>query len=320
LFVLMAACTVKWWNMDDYVVWNRYSQSAEVEFIIPSVATAGALVYTFDGYANKLKASNNLFQFSTALCGIQFTQQLTNDVDKQSAIYDQMIATYNIDMSIFNPSDFLLYNSVNDWFIRQLKVGARPIDTTPNVIVSPADSRTMTFSVIPPDLLLWIKGEDFTVQTLLGPAYRSVFSNGAMALCRLAPQDYHRFHAPVSGIVTQQVYISGTLYSVNADAMTSGNDAIFNQRTVSLIQTQSNGLVAVVAIGATCVGSVVMTKRVNQTVSAGDEMGYFQFGGSTVAVVFEAGSVVFDHDFNAFNAKNVEIFVHMGTRLGMLVS
>jgi len=195
----------------------------------------------------------------------------------------------------------------------------RPIYQADDAIVSPADSRTTTFTVVPVDLLLWIKGEDFTVQTLLGPGFRPAFQNGEMAMCRLAPQDYHRFHSPVSGVIVQQGNLAGSLYSVNADGMTSGNDAIYNQRSFTIIQTANFGNVAVVAIGATCVGSVVMTKTINATLSAGDELGYFQFGGSTVALVFEAGRVQWDADFRAFSSQNVEIFVLMGSRIGVFL-
>lgn len=35
----------------------------------------------------------------------------------------------------------------------------------------------------------------------------------AIAVCRLAPQDYHRFHSPVEGEVVYTKDISGQLYS-----------------------------------------------------------------------------------------------------------
>lgn len=317
-FFVAAACTVKWWDMRDYVVWNRDTGQAEVEYIKPSVATAGALVYSFDGYANKLNINDQLFKYSTALCGIQFGTVLNNDAERKEAIYDQMIVTYNIDMSIYVPSDYRQYNTVNEWFIRSLKMGVRPIyNLDPNAIVSPADSRVMTFATVPTDLLLWIKGEDFTVSTLLGPGFRPAFDKGPMALCRLAPQDYHRFHSPVSGVIVQQGSLAGSLYAVNADGMTSGNNAIYNQRHFTIIETPNFGNVAVVAIGATCVGSIVITQTINATVQAGQELGYFQFGGSTVAVVFEAGRVQWDADLRAFATQNVESFTLMGSRLGV---
>ncbi|KAL2968885.1 hypothetical protein AAZX31_15G049700 [Glycine max] len=42
----------------------------------------------------------------------------------------------------------------------------------------------------------------------------SAFVDGTMVIFRLAPQDYHRFHFPVSGIFEQSVDIPGCLYTV----------------------------------------------------------------------------------------------------------
>ena len=69
---------------------------------------------------------------------------------------------------------------------------------------------------------LWIKGRDFTVSRLLGNAYRDEaekYNGGALAIFRLAPQDYHRFHSPVDGVVGAMTYISGEYYTVNVSIL-----------------------------------------------------------------------------------------------------
>jgi phosphatidylserine decarboxylase len=46
----------------------------------------------------------------------------------------------------------------------------------------------------------WVKGKDFTLEKLFDSKERAAdFAGGCIAICRLAPQDYHRFHAPVDG-------------------------------------------------------------------------------------------------------------------------
>ena len=99
-----------------------------------------------------------------------------------------------------------------------------------------------------------IKDEDFTLPTLLGSTtLAAAFDGGTMytvrlvrrasdlavgtwgercwtdadapsrtaglgffqARCRQAPQDYHRFHSPVTGNITSITDISGTIYAVN---------------------------------------------------------------------------------------------------------
>lgn len=65
---------------------------------------------------------------------------------------------------------------------------------------------------------IWIKGREFTVARLLGDRYKDdavKYSHGSLAIFRLAPQDYHRFHSPVDGTIGEMTYISGEYYTVN---------------------------------------------------------------------------------------------------------
>jgi phosphatidylserine decarboxylase len=53
---------------------------------------------------------------------------------------------------------------------------------------------------------------------LLGENYKEDverYHGGALAIFRLAPQDYHRFHSPVDGRIGKMTYISGEYYTVN---------------------------------------------------------------------------------------------------------
>merc|ERR1711964_312729 len=139
-----------------------------------------------------------------------------------------------------------------------------------------------------------------------------------VAIWRLAPQDYHNFHCPVSGEIVSVYDIHGPLFSVSADAITAGNGAIFNERKVMIIDTNVEGgshvgKVAYIAVGAVGVGSVHFTRapgdsakthestRLDPTqwvplkkgdrLSRGEYCGYFAFGGSTVVGVFPQGSL-----------------------------
>ena len=85
----------------------------------------------------------------------------------------------------------------------------------PYRLVSGADCRLMTFESVNDATRLWIKGREFTVSRLLGDVYKKEadrYIDGALAIFRLAPQDYHRFHSPVIGHMTQ---ISRKYYTVN---------------------------------------------------------------------------------------------------------
>jgi hypothetical protein len=47
---------------------------------------------------------------------------------------------------------------------------------------------------------------------------------------------------------------------------------------------------------------------------AGDELGYFAFGGSTIVTVFEHGRVEFDQDLVATSSKQTETLISMGMK------
>ena len=101
-----------------------------------------------------------------------------------------------------------------------MKPDARPVDKPedPARLVSAADSRMMAFETVSEATRLWIKGREFSVARLLGDAYRGQaekYNGGALAIFRLAPQDYHRFHSPVDGTIGPMTYISGEYYTVN---------------------------------------------------------------------------------------------------------
>lgn len=118
-----------------------------------------------------------------------------------------------------------LTETFNEFFYRKLKEDARPV-TNPNdpgTIVSGADCRMMAFASITEATKLWIKGREFSVARLLGEAYREQatrYNGGSLAIFRLAPQDYHRFHSPVDGVIGPMTYIAGEYYTVNVSCTT----------------------------------------------------------------------------------------------------
>ncbi|XP_057550211.1 phosphatidylserine decarboxylase proenzyme 2-like isoform X2 [Amaranthus tricolor] len=213
------------------------------------------------------------------------------------------------------------FKTFNEFFIRELKPGARPIAfmDRDDVAVCAADSRLMAFRNVEESTRLWIKGRKFSIQGLLGnDVSTDSFIGGELVIFRLAPQDYHRFHLPVSGTIERFVHIPGCLYTVNPIAVNS-NCNVFteNKRVVSIISTANFGKVAFVAIGATMVGSITFTKKEGDYVQKGDEFGYFSFGGSTVICVFEKNVIELDEDLLDNSSRSLETLVRMGMTLGV---
>ena len=194
------------------------------------------------------------------------------------------------------------FKNFNEFFYRELKEDARPCSApnNPKIIVSPADCRSVVFNTLEDAQKIWVKGRGFSVEHLLGNAYPEDvkrYSNGALGIFRLAPQDYHRFHIPVDGTMGKPKLIEGEYYTVNPMAIRSALDVYSeNIRVCVPIDSVAHGRVMVVCVGAMMVGSTVITRKAGEKVSRAEELGFFKFGGSTILLLFEPGAMRFDDD------------------------
>jgi phosphatidylserine decarboxylase len=223
------------------------------------------------------------------------------------------IEVYGIDMSGVQVQEF---KNFNDFFTRKLKENARPIDTTFNIAVSPADGKIMAYANINNSDFI-IKGFRFDVSSFLDdPVLAQKYRDGALLIIRLAPVDYHRFHFPVSGNLTPDKKIEGYYYSVNPFALRKKAEIFcLNKREYTILSNPLLGDVIMAEVGATMVGSIVQTYK-GSSVKKGEEKGYFKFGGSTVLLVFEKGKINIDKDLLINTAKGFETAVKMGERIG----
>jgi phosphatidylserine decarboxylase precursor len=73
----------------------------------------------------------------------------------------------------------------------------------------------------------------------------------SLTLRRLAPQDYHRFHSPVDGVVGKMTLIDGEYYTVNPQAIRTTLDVYGeNVRKIVPIHSEEFGTVMTVWVGA----------------------------------------------------------------------
>lgn len=230
------------------------------------------------------------------------------------------IKEFGLDTSEFicKPEEFASFNA---FFSRSLKPEARPVDSNPSTLVFPADGRHLCV----PDLSrcdgLFVKGEMFDLQTLLGDAdLAREYAKGCLLLSRLCPVDYHRFHFPVAGRAGPVRLLNGPLFSVNPIALcTNIHILATNKRTLSILESESLGRVLLMEIGATNVGSICQTYQDGSIVSKGEEKGYFRFGGSSTVAIFEPGQVQFDEDLLSNSANRRELYAKMGDRMGKIL-
>jgi phosphatidylserine decarboxylase len=205
------------------------------------------------------------------------------------------------------PSGWLTFNQ---FFARELNPGQRPIADPGNnqTVVSPADCTYQHSyaigedSQIPPTTLKGTHTYGSIDQLLEGSRYADTFAGGTFVHYMLPPWAYHRFHLPVAGQVQESFVIHGTVVMevdlvdgelVSSDATTTGFE--FSQtRGVLTVDTTGSpagdlGIVAVIPVGMSHVGSVVLTAGPGTELVKGDEFGYFQFGGSDIIMLFQAG-------------------------------
>ncbi|KAJ5183275.1 hypothetical protein N7492_000891 [Penicillium capsulatum] len=230
---------------------------------------------------------------------------------------------YHIDMSAFQPSNPESYRTFEDFFIRKFDSNARPIfapdDPTKAIVVS--DSRLVVYPTLERIRALWIKGSQFTIHNLIQEDERSFqWKDGSIASFRLSPQDYHRYHSPVKGTVKWYKHIPGDYLQVDPVALhTSVNILTENARSCVCIESKEFGDILLVAIGATDVGSVEIHDEIKEKghiVQKGEELGLFQFGGSSIIVAFERGRINFDDDLGHFSNQEVMVDVEVGMSLG----
>ena len=220
------------------------------------------------------------------------------------------------------------YPTFNAFFAREIKTSARPIDepSNPMITSSPADCRLTAFPTIDQATKYWIKGYGFTLARLLGDeTLAQTFEGGSLVIARLAPQDYHRWHAPVSGTVEGIRDIPGAYYTVNPQAINEpGTLDVFceNKRSVMTLRREVTGApIAIVAVGAMLVGSIKYVdgvEEVGSQVKRGQCLGAFYYGGSTVIVVYPRGEVTLDEDLvRNSTMENCETLMKVGWRVGV---
>lgn len=205
------------------------------------------------------------------------------------------------------------FESFNDFFIRELKAESRPIDKNFNSIVSPADGKILYFENLSKTDNFFIKGSKFDLYRFLqNSEWAKEFQDASMAIVRLAPADYHRFHFPMEAKLIEENKLEGFYYSVSPYAVKNNIDYYFkNKREHSFLKNKNIGNFIMTEVGATMVGSIIQTYEKKSLSAKGQEKGYFKFGGSTVILLFKKNTVKFDKDIieNSKNAMETKVFM-----------
>jgi phosphatidylserine decarboxylase len=208
---------------------------------------------------------------------------------------------------IYKPeSPYWGFSSWNDFFTRTVKKGMRPIDggNDNKVVVSPCDSTVYKIGRnAQAQSEFWIKAQPYSLAEMLNNEYVDQFVGGDVWQAFLSPFNYHRWHSPVTGTI-RKAYVKEGLYF--SQATSEGQDPtdqdhsegyIAHVQTRALIFIEADdpviGLVCVMPIGMVEISSCIMADKIQagKRIEKGEELGYFQFGGSTHCVLFRPGVI-----------------------------
>jgi len=220
---------------------------------------------------------------------------------EQPLVRDLSIAIWrmfsDLDLSEAKKTEF---RSMHDCFIRELKDGARPVDSDPAILTSPCDAIVGASGTIAGTELLQVKGFPYTLQDLVSdPGFVETYRNGRYVTLRLTSTMYHRFHAPHDCTVEQVKYLSGDTWNVNPIAL-KRIEKLFCRNERAVVRTRlagTNHIVTLVPVAAILVASIrlhclageaelrtrMSTPIGKASFQKGEEMGWFQHG-STIIV------------------------------------
>ena len=215
-------------------------------------------------------------------------------------------AYYQVDLSVVKKPLEEMKN-FDEFFTRELKDGARPIDKNKGSIVSPVDGVISEFGELGPGFLTQTKGVLYSLADLVGSSLALEFLGGFYLTIYLSPSHYHRIHSPIAGKVNEYSCFSGSLWPVNELGIQNvGSLLCQNERILTLLENPK-GKVALIKVGATIVGKISLTYsdlktntgyktklgvkvKPEKTYEKGEEVATFHIG-STVILLFQKNQI-----------------------------
>jgi phosphatidylserine decarboxylase len=230
---------------------------------------------------------------------------------------------HGLNLAEFLPANGKSYLNFNDFFTRRLSgLGSklRQPDMAKNVVVSPSDAKLFTLETLSLRDNFWLKESDFDLASFVGSQkLAEEFQHGTLMIFRLAPHDYHRFHAPVDMRVQHVSQLGYELESVSPLVYAARvNPLAKNKRVIIEAHNDQFGDFLIVPVGAMIVGKIQLNNQ--KDFIKGGELGLFEFGGSTVVLLFKQGVFNPGPSFLEHSRQGLETKVLVGQTLGTLAN
>jgi phosphatidylserine decarboxylase len=178
-----------------------------------------------------------------------------------------------------------------------------------DIIISPADSRIYGIATNVSEMdTFWLKGHRYSLKHLLngdkaGDRHKP-YIGGTVYQAYLLPSDFHRWAMPFKGTIKKIVTIPGTYFALSNALVDPAQPDEFaslveglpylstvSVRKIAIIEADNKkiGTVCFIPVGLQEISSVKFSHPENEEtkLEKGDELGMFQYGGSTVCMVFE---------------------------------
>ena len=218
----------------------------------------------------------------------------------------------NIDLSEYKD---VQYSSFNEFFWREIKEEFRPIPPNAGDVIAPCDSKLTAYQITD-ESVFKIKNSLYDTNSLLADKELAEdFSGGICLIFRLMPDDYHRYCYIDDGEVVSRKKIRGVLHTVRPIAMQRYKIFAQNSREYAVLQTKNLGKVVQMEVGALFVGKI-LNNDVDNSFTRGQERGMFEFGASTVVMLFQKDAIVVEDVIFENTRDNKETIVRMGMRIG----
>ena len=214
------------------------------------------------------------------------------------------------------------FKSWNDFFVRKFVLGARPIADPYNnkAIVSPCD---FTIYKIQKNVKkhdkFWVKEQPYSLMDMLDndTKYANIFAGGSIFQAFLNPFNYHRWHSPITGTIVKAHVIQGLYFSERnqqtgfkkrkvwkwIDESIDPNDQDASEGYITTNQTRAVfyikspdpklGIMAFMAFGMVEISTCIINDYIKPgyKIKKGEELGRFQFGGSSACLIFKKGAI-----------------------------
>lgn len=208
------------------------------------------------------------------------------------------------------------FASFNDFFSRRRR--ADSISLKKDQIISPCDGYVHRVK-IKGTTVLDVKYSRYSLEDLLqDKGLAEKFEDGTALVFRLTPANYHRYCYPVGGRILFSKQIPGKLHCVRPIALRDIPVFVQNSREYQVLETERFGTVVQMEVGALLVGRIKNHdgNRSGSDVRQGTEKGYFEFGGSTIILLFQKDCFTMDEQLLTAVNDDGELPVRLGDIVG----